>query len=85
MAEVFSRIVFMQGDDADEVLAILDDQGEEAAVEHLAQWHFPGEHETANEPAAGTDDDTFETDDGFILSWNTRLGYIGLEYRTTES
>lgn len=74
----YQRIVFMQGEEADEPLAILDNDGTEAAVEFLAQWDMePGEE--FNEPASGDSDDVYETDDGLRLSWNTRLGYIGLE------
>ncbi len=75
------RIVFVQGDEADEPLSVLDTNGTEAAIEYLAQWHYPGEHELTQEPAAGSSDDVFETDDGFILTWNIRLGYIGLEHK----
>ncbi len=74
-------IVFVQGDEAIEPLGILDTDGTEAAIEYLAQWHCPGEHQTADEPAAGSSDDTYETEDGFILTWNSRLGYIGLEHK----
>ncbi len=76
---MIERIVFMQGEEAEEPLRILDEQGEEAAIEYLAQWHFPGEHETSETPGAGSDDDVYRAEDGFRLSWNTRLGYIGLE------
>jgi hypothetical protein len=74
----YQRIVFMQGEEADEALKILDEQGEDAAVEHLAQWDY-GEGEVMDEPSSGDSDDVHETDDGYRLSYNTRLGYIGLE------
>lgn len=78
MPTTYERVVFMQGDDADEPLRIIDESGEDAAIEYLAQWDMePGE--MTDEPASGTDDDVHETDDGFRLSYNTRLGYIGLE------
>ena len=81
MMMTIERIVFVQGDEADEPLSILDIDGTEAAIEYLARWHYPGEHELAQEPAAGSSDDVFETDDGFVLTWNMRLGYIGLEHK----
>ena len=84
MMAIIERIVFMQGDEADEPLSILDTDGTKAAIEYLAQWHYPGEHETANEPAAGTCDHVQKTDDGFILTWNDRLRYIGLERKAGE-
>jgi hypothetical protein len=74
----YQRIVFMQGDEATEPLAILDEQGFDAAIEYLAQWDLePGEH--FNEPSHGTSDYTHTTDDNLLLSWNQGLGYIGLE------
>ena len=78
---IIECIVFVQGDEAIQPLSILDTDGTEAAIEYLAQWHYPGDHDTGDEPAAGSTDDVFETDDGFILTWNIRLGYIGLEHK----
>ena len=74
----YQRIVFMQGDEAEEPLRILDEHGTAAAIEHLAQWYNePGE--VFEEPASGDDDDTHTDENGYRLSWNTRIGYIGLE------
>jgi len=73
---MIERIIFLEHcDDANIALGMSPD----AAIDYLKDWHQPGEHELANDPAAGTDDDTYERD-GYILSWNDRLGYIGLEY-----
>ena len=75
---MYQRIVFMQGDDATEPLAILDEAGEIAAIEFLSQWDMePGE--VFDEPASGTSDYVHETDDGLRLSYNPHHGYIGLE------
>lgn len=74
------RVVFMQGDDADEALAILDNKGVSAALEHLKQWHHPGEHETDDDFSTGPDDRTLATSDGYTMSWNMGLNYIGLEF-----
>ena len=74
----YQRIVFVQGDDAIRPLSILDLDGEEAAVDYLAEWDTePSEEFDA--PASGDSDDVYETDDGFRLSYCERLGYIGLE------
>jgi len=74
----YQRIVFAQGDDANEPLSILDLDGADAAGDDLAQWDMePGED--FDEPASGDGDDVYETDDGFRLSYCERLGYIGLE------
>lgn len=67
-----------------EVKALLDEQGPKAAIDFLKQWHYPGEHETADEPGAGTADDVDEDSDGYILTYNSGLDYIALEYREQE-
>jgi hypothetical protein len=76
------QIIFMQGEseELDIALDILKTEGPDMAILHLMQWHYPGEHETAEIPAAGTDDDTHKDEHGYILTWNSRIGYIGLEY-----
>jgi len=77
----YENIMFAQGDDANEPLAILNNQGEDAALEYLTQWHYPGEHDGSNELGHGTSDKVYKKD-GYIMSWNSRLGYIGLQYDT---
>ena len=79
----YERVVIMQNEDANEALQILDNQGEAAAINHLSQWHNPGEHETSEEPGFGGSDSVFESD-GYILSYNERLGYIALSYDTKK-
>lgn len=79
----YQTIVFQQGEDADEALGILD-QGRDpqAAIRHLAQWDYGDAGETRSELGAGTDDDTYEwmlNGESYVLTYNTRLGYIGLD------
>lgn len=78
---VYEQIVFMQGDDATEALDILDNKGIDGALRYLKQWHDSGKHDTRDKPSAGTSDRTHETTDGYILTWNNGLSYIGLEYK----
>jgi hypothetical protein len=76
----YQRIVFLQGEEADEALAILDNDGTEAALEFLAQWDYGDAGETFDEPANGSDDEVYEDEaQHYRMSWNNRLGYIGLE------
>lgn len=74
----YYEIVFMQGEDAEEPLKILDDKGESEVIDYLADWDYGTEmeHTPVSKPW-GPDDDTYEKDD-YILSYNTKLGYIGL-------
>ena len=80
----YENIVFAQGDDADEPLEILDSEGPWAAVDYLQEWHYPGEHEINDELQAGGSDEVYRTAEGYVLTWNTGLGYIGLEYEIDE-
>lgn len=77
----YYEIVFMQGDDAKEALDILEKKGEKAALQYLKDWDYGKEMEhTAIEKPWGNDDELYEEDD-YVMSYNTRLGYIGLVRR----
>lgn len=80
---VYENVVFAQGEEATEPFEILAKEGEEAVIEYLSQWHDCGKHMTHNKPSRGSTD-TFYEADGFILSWNHRFGYIGLEHKLNE-
>lgn len=77
--KTYQRIVFCQGLDAIGPLRVLDENGPDSAVEYLAQWDSSDACEYYDEPASGESDSVVETDDGYRLSWNWELGYIGLE------
>lgn len=94
----YERIIFMQGDDANEPLDILysrenghsfpyylgaTDESIKAAFAYLGQWDNGDPGEESDTPSAGTADDTW-TQDGYILSANLGLGYIGLERVVTS-
>lgn len=79
----YEQIVFMQEHNAHEAMDILDHEGPEAAIKHLMQWHCPGDHETTRHSSAGSMDNVYELD-GYILTWNTGLPYIGLEFMNVE-
>lgn len=75
----FEDVIFLQGDEAEEPLQILHDQGQDAAMEYLKQSHDYGNHMDRNELPHGSSDQTYEKD-GYHMSWNDSLGYIGLTY-----
>jgi len=75
----YEDVVFMQGEEADEPLEILNDQGQDAALQYLMQWHDTGNHMGSAELGHGSGDQTYEKD-GYIMSWNFPLNYIGLQY-----
>lgn len=75
----YQRIVFMQGQDADEPLSIYNNEGASALLSYLSQWDHPGDfHETFDEIAAGTSDRIIQVGD-YIMTINSRLNYCGLE------
>lgn len=82
--ERYEDIVFMQGEEANEAMDILQNDGPDACVEYLKQWHYPGESQGSNELKHGSSDKTYEKD-GYIMSWNPYLPYIGLVYDTQHS
>ena len=77
----YEDVVFIQGEEAEEPLRILDEKGENAALEYLKQWHFPGEHQTRGILPHGESDYTYDVD-GYHMAWNPRIGYIGVVFDT---
>ena len=74
----YARIVFMQGDEAEEPLDILNRHGESAALKYLLQWDNSDYGDVDDRPGAGTGDRIYKKGD-YIMNYNTRIGYIGLE------
>lgn len=80
----YEDVVFFQGDAATEHLDLLENEGPEAVVKTLSEWHYPNEHEIRTELPHGTTDRTFEKD-GYILSWNRNVGTIGLLFKIDKA
>ena len=78
-------IVFLQGQDADEVLAIIDRDGTDAAIEHLAGFDMGEETTQAalvngyvyDEPPTGPLDRVIEQG-GYVLTYNHDHGHVSL-------
>lgn len=81
-------IVFLQGEDADPVIEIIDRQGTDAAIEYLAAWDHGEEtvsdamengyvYDTAPHSAA----DRLATSGDYALTYSSALGYVGLSRR----
>lgn len=75
----YEDVVFLQGSEAEEPLRILSEEGEDAAMNYLMQWHDHGNHMGSDELKHGSSDETYEVG-GYHMAWNTSLGYIGLQY-----
>jgi len=79
----WERIVFMQGEEASDVLGMLDTEGIDSVLDYLAQWDNGDGGDIHAEPASGSSDDVYE-EDGYRLTWNNGLGYIGLEREVSK-
>ena len=90
-ARQWISVVFLQGDEADEVLGLIDAQGTDAAIEHLTGYDYGDETVEAaianghvyDKPQAGALDRT-ATRDVYTLTYSTFLGHVGL-YREANA
>lgn len=81
----YVSVVFQQGDDVGETLNIIDENGPQAALEHLAQWDFGHETEEAaeayggfyDEPPAGDDDRTYASGE-YMMTYSHAHGHVEL-------
>lgn len=77
------NLFFVQGEAADELLQLLEDEGAKAVVGHLIDCGLEDSCSSDDEPW-GNSDDTEEVKLGsveYVLSWNTGLNYLGLSYK----
>ena len=74
----YRNIVFVQGEEAEKVLNILDKQGEEAALNYLLQWNYGDSPEEEREDQPWGNSDIIYKKDNFVMSYNEKIGYAGL-------
>jgi hypothetical protein len=78
-------VIFLQGQEADQALDIIQTQGIDAAVEHLARWDYGAETDSAaianrdvhDAIPAGVLDRTAESGE-YTLSYNPFMGHVAL-------
>lgn len=80
----YEDVVFLQGEEAYEPLRILNNDGEDAALNYLKQWHDYGHHMGSDELGHSNSDDVYKKDN-YIMSWNNSLNYIGLQYEFEDT
>ena len=68
----YQEITFLQGEAATEAIALLEDQGEEAALDYLKQWDNGDESMCYDESPAGNSDQIYRKGD-YVLNYNTSL------------
>lgn len=87
-------VVFLQDDDAGELLAMIDREGEAAAIEYLQQWDFGDETTDAalvngyvyDRIPEGSADRTIEDPDSpYALTYSELYGYVSLLRRYEAS
>lgn len=79
-------VVFLQGEEADQVLDVIDRDGTAAAIEHLKGWDYGEETTRAalengyvyDEPPTGALDRLVTSEDGYTLTYNQFAGHVGL-------
>lgn len=86
------NVVFLQGDEADPVLDVIDRDGADAAIEHLKGWDYGDETTDAalengyvyddQPPSNGTDQTV--TSSEYAVTYNHALGHVGL-YRQLDT
>ena len=79
-------VVFLQGEEADQVLDVIDRDGTAAAIEHLKGWDYGEETTQAalengyvyDEPPTGALDRVITGEDGYTLTYNPFAGHVSL-------
>ena len=88
------NVVFLQDDDANELLAMIDRDGEAAAIEYLQQWDFGDDTTDAalvngyvyDRIPVGSADRTIENPDSpYALTYSELYGYVSLLRRYEAS
>jgi len=73
----YENIIFQQGQEAEETLELIKNCSEEVAVNYLKEWDMGENYDVSDTEPFGKADTTVEID-GYILSYNTYVGYVGL-------
>jgi hypothetical protein len=85
IAEDSSLIFYAEGDDAAELLDLLDEEGEEAVIDHIVNGKLDEiDPDDTPEPEDDDDEEIFEHDDGYVLVYNPRLERLWLYERDLD-
>lgn len=86
MLTVYYEIAFLQHDEAGEIFGIIDNEGEQAAIDYLDNNYDYGtecEHSPRLTAPWGSSDKIFQSG-SYTLSYNTQLDYISLTRMSEE-
>jgi hypothetical protein len=77
----YSNIIFLQGDEADEVINILNKKGEQKAFDQLQEWNYGEspieENNSEGYTPWGSRDHLYKVEN-YVMSYNLGIPYIGL-------
>ena len=74
----YMEIVFIQNEEAETPLKILEEQGEDAAMNYLRQWDYGDDDGEFYDRNPGGSGDSAYRKGNYVMTYNTSLGYIGL-------
>ena len=74
----YMEIVFIQNEEAETPLKILEEQGEDAAMNYLRQWDYSDDDGEIYDRNPGGSGDSAYRKGNYVMTYNTSLGYIGL-------
>lgn len=74
----YLEIVFIQNEEAETPLKILEEQGEDAAMNYLRQWDYGDEDGEIYDENPGGSSDSVYRKGNYVMTYNTSLGYVGL-------
>lgn len=74
----YQNIVFMQGDEAAEVIDAMMQSGHMRAIEHLLQWDMNGDVEPLEEKQPWGESDKLFLHNDLVLAWNPHIPYVSL-------
>ena len=74
----YLEIVFIQNEEAETPLKILEEQGENAAMNYLRQWDYGDDNGEIYDRNPGGSGDSVYRKGNYVMTYNTSLGYIGL-------
>lgn len=79
----YENLFFAQGDDAVEYLNIIDEKGPDALIGYLndAGALTVGGGDKSNKSFHSVNDNVKEFKDGWIVSWNENIPYVGIEFK----
>jgi len=81
IAEDSDLIFFAEGDDAIELLDLLEEEGDAAVIDHIVGSKLEAVETDETPEPEDRDDEVFEHDDGYVLVYNPRLERVWLYER----